>query len=120
MSATRRKPSVEELRRALCDAAIELLAEDGARAVTHLRMDRRAGVADGTTSFYYQTRASLLRAATDRVVAQDIADFTAARHDAQSADGNHTEVLPPQLAVQGDAYGFRTRALARGPDSSSW
>ena len=29
----------------------ELLAEDGARGLTHLRVDRRAGVADGTTSF---------------------------------------------------------------------
>jgi DNA-binding transcriptional regulator YbjK len=51
----RRKPNVEQRRRELCDAAIELLAEDGARGLTHLRLDRRAGVADGTTSFYYQT-----------------------------------------------------------------
>jgi DNA-binding transcriptional regulator YbjK len=47
----RRKPNVEQRRRDLCDAAIELLAADGARGVTHLRVDRRAGVADGT-SFY--------------------------------------------------------------------
>jgi len=39
----RRKPNVEERRRNLCDAAIELLAEDGARGLTHLRVDRRAG-----------------------------------------------------------------------------
>lgn len=74
----RRKPNVEQRRRDLCDAAIELLAEDGARGLTHLRVDRRAGVADGTTSFYYQTRSALLRGAIDRVVQLDVADFTGA------------------------------------------
>ena len=64
----RRKPNVEQRRRDLCDAAIELLAAGGARGVTHLRVDRHAGLADGTTSFYYQTRAALLRGAIDRVI----------------------------------------------------
>jgi DNA-binding transcriptional regulator YbjK len=73
----RRKPNAEQRRRELCDAAIELLAEDGARGMTHLRVDRRAGVADGTTSFYFQTRSALLRGATDRVIQLDVADFTA-------------------------------------------
>jgi DNA-binding transcriptional regulator YbjK len=80
----RRKPNAEERRRDLCDAAIELLAEDGARGLTHLRVDRRAGVADGTTSFYYQTRSALLRGATDRVVQLDVADFTAAMNEAKA------------------------------------
>src|ERR1700757_5077678 len=74
----RRKRNVEQRRRDLCDAAIELLAAEGARGLTHLRVDRQAGFADGTTSFYYQTRAALLRAAMDRVIELDIADFTAA------------------------------------------
>ena len=74
----RRKPNAAQRRRDLCDAAIELLAEDGARGLTHLRVDDRAGVADGTTSFYFQTRSALVRGATDRVVQLDVADFTAA------------------------------------------
>jgi DNA-binding transcriptional regulator YbjK len=94
----RRKPNAEERRRDLCDAAIELLAEDGARGLTHLRVDRRAGVADGTTSFYYQTRSALLRGATDRVVQLDVADFTAAMNEATR--DNKTESLLSQLAEQ--------------------
>jgi len=39
----RRKPNAAQRRRDLCDAAIELLAEDGAQGLTHLRVDRRAG-----------------------------------------------------------------------------
>jgi DNA-binding transcriptional regulator YbjK len=73
-----RKANVEQRRRDLCDAAIALLAEDGARGLTHLRVDRRAGVADGTTSFYYQTRSALLRGVTSRVVQLDADDFIAA------------------------------------------
>jgi len=74
----RRKPNVEQRRRDLCDAAIELLAAEGARGLTHLRVDRLAGFADGTTSFYYQTRSALLRGAIDRLIELDVADFTAA------------------------------------------
>jgi DNA-binding transcriptional regulator YbjK len=112
----RRKPNVEARRRELCDAAIELLAEDGARGLTHLRVDRRAGVADGTTSFYYQTRAALLRGVTDRVVSQDVADFAAALTAAKSADADHIETLLSQLAVQAMRTGVepeRSRARAR-------
>jgi hypothetical protein len=73
-----RKPNSEQRRRDLCDAAIHLLATEGARGLTHLRVDRQAGFADGTTSFYYQTRSALLRGAIDRVIELDVADFTEA------------------------------------------
>ena len=116
MTAMRRKPNVEERRRELCDAAIELLAEDGARGLTHLRVDRRAGVADGTTSFYYQTRSALLRGAIDRVVSQDVDDFTTAMAAAKEAVDDHTETLLSQLALQAMRTAVepeRSRARAR-------
>lgn len=112
----RRKPDAEARRRDLCDAAIELLAEDGARGVTHLRVDRRAGVADGTTSFYYQTRSALLRGATDRVVQLDVADFTAAMNNAKATEGDKAESLLSQLAEQAMRTAVepeRSRARAR-------
>jgi DNA-binding transcriptional regulator YbjK len=73
-----KKPKSERRRRDLCDAAIALLASDGARGLTHLRVDRHAGFPDGTTSFYYQTRAALLRGAMDRVIELDVAAFNSA------------------------------------------
>jgi DNA-binding transcriptional regulator YbjK len=114
--AMRKKPDAEQRRRDLCDAAIELLAEDGARGLTHLRVDRRAGVADGTTSFYYQTRSALLRGATDRVVQLDLADFTAAMNQAKVTRNNKTESLLSQLAEQAMRTAVepeRSRARAR-------
>ena len=113
---SRRRPDAEARRRDLCDAAIELLAEDGARGVTHLWVDRRAGVADGTTSFYYQTRSALLRGATDRVVQLDVADFTAAMNKAKVTDGDKAESLLSQLAEQAMRTAVepeRSRARAR-------
>jgi DNA-binding transcriptional regulator YbjK len=113
---TRRRPSAERRRRDLCDAAIELLAQDGARGLTHLRVDRRAGVADGSTSFYFHTRADLLRAVTNRVVSQDVADFEAAMAAAKAADGDREETLLSQLAEQAMRTAVepeRSRARAR-------
>jgi DNA-binding transcriptional regulator YbjK len=112
----RRKPNAEQRRRDLCDAAIELLAEDGARGLTHLRVDRRAGVADGTTSFYFQTRSALLRGATDRVVQLDVADFTAAMSAIDGSGDDRVDSLLARLAEQAMRTAVepeRSRARAR-------
>ncbi|MDV3126708.1 TetR/AcrR family transcriptional regulator [Mycobacterium sp. 21AC1] len=74
----RRSPNPDQRRRVLCDAAIRLLAEDGVKGVTHLKVDRKVGMPDGTTSFYFRTSAALLRAVADRVAELDLKDLTAA------------------------------------------
>ncbi|MFE6306775.1 TetR/AcrR family transcriptional regulator [Nocardiopsis sp. NPDC057823] len=53
----RRNP---ERRRALLDAAIDVLAEEGARGLTFRAVDARAGVPTGTASNYFSDRAQLL------------------------------------------------------------
>lgn len=106
-------PKSEQRRRDLCDAAIELLAVDGARGLTHLRVDRHSGFADGTTSFYYQTRAALLRGAMDRVIELDIADFTTALN--ATGDGEVDSLLSTLAtqAMRTAAEPERSRARAR-------
>jgi AcrR family transcriptional regulator len=109
----RRKPNVEQRRRDLCDAAIAVLAADGARGLTHRGVDRHAGLAEGTTSFYYQTRAALLRAAMDRVIELDVADFTGAQN---ATGGGEVDSLLSTLAVQAMRTAVepeRSRARAR-------
>src|SRR5258705_9319538 len=71
----RRKPNPVERRRELCDAAIQLLAADGAKGLSHLKVDRKAGVPDGTTSFYFRTRSALLRAVAERLAEVDLANL---------------------------------------------
>jgi len=71
----KRKADVEGRRRILCDAAIQILAEEGAKGLTHRKVERRAGLPDGTTSSYFRTRSALLRAAAERVAELDAVDF---------------------------------------------
>ena len=68
----RKTPKAEQRRRDLCDAAIAVLAAEGARGLTHRGVDRCAGFPEGTTSFYFQTRTALLSAAMDRVIELDV------------------------------------------------
>lgn len=77
MAATRstRKRNGGERRRDLCDAAIRVLAEHGSRGLTHGRIDRYAGVPEGSTSYYYRTRAALLRGVGKRVAEIDVANL---------------------------------------------
>lgn len=73
--AMKRKADVEGRRRILCDAAIQILAEQGAKGLTHRKVERHAGLPDGTTSSYFRTRSALLRAAAERVAELDAVDF---------------------------------------------
>jgi DNA-binding transcriptional regulator YbjK len=109
----RSKPNVEQRRRDLCDAAIELLAADGARGLTHLRVDRHAGFADGTTSFYYQTRSALLRGAMDRVIELDVADFTAAWESTRDGEIDSLLSFLAEHAMRTGVEPERSRARAR-------
>jgi DNA-binding transcriptional regulator YbjK len=91
----RRKPNPAERRRDLCDAAIHLLAGDGAKGLSHLKVDRKAGVPDGTTSFYFRTRSALLRAVAERLAELDLANLQSI---ADSTDGHRNHPSPSQLS----------------------
>lgn len=86
---------------ALADAAVELLAEGGMRALTHRAVDARAGVPLGTTSAYLRTRQALIEAVVRRLAELDRADLAA-------------RDLPTEPAP-GTAPGDQGRAAALGP-----
>ncbi|WP_019607284.1 TetR/AcrR family transcriptional regulator [Nocardiopsis sp. CNS-639] len=65
-------------RRALADAAIALLAEEGAHGLTHRAVEARAGVPAGTATNYARNREALLVAAAERVLELHLADMAAA------------------------------------------
>ncbi|MCV7075806.1 TetR/AcrR family transcriptional regulator [Mycobacterium szulgai] len=93
---TRRKPNPVERRRELCDAAIALLAVDGAKGLSHLKVDRKAGAPDGTTSFYFRTRSALLRGVAERLAELDLANLQAVA-DSAGTDGDRSS--PSLLSV---------------------
>ncbi|WP_030553398.1 TetR/AcrR family transcriptional regulator [Streptomyces exfoliatus] len=56
-----------ERRTALLDAAIEVLADEGARGLTFRAVDARAGVPTGTSSNYFRDRDQVLSQVADRI-----------------------------------------------------
>ena len=69
----------------LADAAIDLLAEEGMRALTHRAVDARAGVPLGSTSAYFRTRQALLTAIVKRLSDLDREDLRRRGLDLPSA-----------------------------------
>ena len=53
------------------DAAIAVLAEQGARGLTHRAVDQAAGLPPGTTSNYARTREALLTLTLTRIAELD-------------------------------------------------
>jgi DNA-binding transcriptional regulator YbjK len=54
------------------DAAIELLGTEGLRALTHARVDDKAGLPKGSTSNYFRTRAALLSGVVDWITESEV------------------------------------------------
>lgn len=65
-------------REAICEAALDLAAEGGNHAVTHQAIDRRLGLAKGSTSYYFRTRDALVGAAVRRLAERSRAAFVEA------------------------------------------
>jgi DNA-binding transcriptional regulator YbjK len=68
-------PFNAERRDRLADAAMEVLAREGARGLTHRAVDAEAGEPPGTTSRYFRTRDALLRGAVERMRGLHFADL---------------------------------------------
>lgn len=60
-------PSNPERRAHLADAGLRVLAQNGARGLTHRAVDREAKVPSGTTANYFRQRAALLGALGARI-----------------------------------------------------
>lgn len=61
----------------IADAGIRILASRGARAFTHLTIDRELQLPDGSTSYYARTRRDLINLVVERLATRTIDDLTA-------------------------------------------
>ena len=64
------RPVNAQRRAKLADAAIEVVAHDGLRGLSHRAVDQVANVPRGTTSNYFRSRDALLGATTRRLMEQ--------------------------------------------------
>jgi DNA-binding transcriptional regulator YbjK len=109
----RRKPNPAERRRDLCDVAIQLLADDGAKGLSHLKVDRKAGVPDGTTSFYFRTRSALLLAVAERLAELDLANLQAVADNSGKRQAAVSPSLLSQVVIQSGREPELSRTRAR-------
>lgn len=57
------------------DAAVELVGTQGIRALTHARVDERAGLPKGSTSNWFRTRAALLTGVSRWIAEEETRDL---------------------------------------------
>jgi hypothetical protein len=88
------------------------LAADGARGLSHLKVDRKAQLPDGTTSFYFRTREALLHATAARVTELDVADLANVTQGAVSGvlDEGVSMLAVVTMSAAGEPGLTRTRA----------
>ncbi|TMR17701.1 TetR family transcriptional regulator [Nonomuraea turkmeniaca] len=90
-------PTNPARRRALADAAIDLLATSGVHGLTHRAVEKASGLPSGTASNYFRSREALLVAAAERIVELHHADMDqAAQHHKTGAA--HAQSMTGQLA----------------------
>ncbi|MGW0635662.1 TetR/AcrR family transcriptional regulator [Nocardia salmonicida] len=74
--------------------AVELIATQGIRALTHRAVDTRLALPPGSTSYYFRTRQALIEAVADGITARSRADFLAAQREF----ANRQSLDPAQVA----------------------
>ncbi|MEV0034175.1 TetR family transcriptional regulator [Nocardia sp. NPDC050793] len=70
--------STTDRRTLIVDAAIELIARSGLRALTHRALDTALELPPGSSSYYFRTKRALIEAIADRISARSRSDFVAA------------------------------------------
>ncbi|WP_055565039.1 MULTISPECIES: TetR/AcrR family transcriptional regulator [Streptomyces] len=98
-------------RAALVDAAIEVLAREGARGLTFRAVDTEAGVPTGTASNYFGNRDDLLTQAGARVYERLTPDAAEVERQ-RSAKPDKETYVQLMREVVGRVSGFRTGYLA--------
>jgi AcrR family transcriptional regulator len=92
-------------RRAIADAAIQLIAAVGLRGLTHRAIDQHAELPPGTTANYYSTRDALLVAAAERIAELHRADMESAEDAHRATSGG------PVIGTAQDVVDLLTHSL---------
>jgi AcrR family transcriptional regulator len=92
------------------EAAVELLGAQGVRALSHARVDERAGLPPGSTSNWFRTRRALLGGIVDWIAERERADFDPAAMPTISGVDELIEGLCAMTELQAGPFAARTRA----------
>ena len=106
----------DERRTRIADAALTLLAREGARGLTHRAVDVELQLPSGSTSYYCRTRSALLLAAAERLLELDTADMTRVSDDRAGVASLLDRWLSPAGRMRSLARMELLLAAARDPE----
>ena len=92
------------------EAAVQVLGADGVRALTHARVDERAGLPPGSTSNWFRTRRALLGGIVDWIAERERADLEPAAMPNIAGVDELIEGLCAMAELQTGPFATRTRA----------
>lgn len=92
------------------DAAVELVGDQGVRALSHARVDARAGLPAGSTSNWFRTRRALLGGIVDRIAERERVDYDPGAMPAISGVDGLINGLCAMADLQTGPFAARTRA----------
>ena len=116
----------------ILDAALRVLAEHGMRGLTHRAVDAAAGIAPGSTSYYFRSRSALVTGCVDRLLEldravevpeiaaaapADLVDALVAVTVAMATTGRHRTLARYELSVAGAREPALRAALVVGGDA---
>jgi DNA-binding transcriptional regulator YbjK len=92
------------------EAAVELLGTEGVRALTHVRVDQRAGLPTGSTSNWFRTRRALLVGVIDWIVERELEELDPAAVSTDQGLDGFLDGLCGMVELQIEPHAVRTRA----------
>lgn len=92
------------------ETAVQLLGAEGVRALSHARVDDRAGLPPGSTSNWFRTRRALLAGVVDWIAERERADFDPEGMPAITGPDELIEGLSVMTELQAGPFATRTRA----------
>jgi DNA-binding transcriptional regulator YbjK len=101
---------VAKTRERALDAALSLVGEEGIRALTHARVDERAGLPKGSTSNWFRTRDALVAGVVAWLAERERAEFAGGEMPPVETPEQLIEALSAMIAVQTGPLAPRTRA----------
>jgi DNA-binding transcriptional regulator YbjK len=92
------------------EAAVELLGTEGMRALSHARVDQRAGLPPGSTSNWFRTRRALLLGVNDWIVEREFDELNPSAVSADQGLDGFLQGLCGMVELQIEPHAVRTRA----------
>jgi len=92
------------------EAAVAVLGAEGVRALTHARVDARAGLPPGSTSNWFRTRRALLAGVVDWIAERERADFDPGAMPVVTDAEELVRGLCAMAELQTGPFAARTRA----------